>query len=37
MENDNMLLNPIDIVEDVIHQKKWNFSRADDHELVAEI
>ena len=21
MENDNMLLNPIDIVEDVIHQK----------------
>ena len=32
-----MLLNPIDIVEDVIHQKKWNFSRADDHELVAEI
>ena len=37
MENDNMLLNPIDIVEDVIHQKKWNFSRADDHDLVAEI
>ena len=32
-----MLLNPIDIVEDVIHQKKWNFSRAADHELVAEI
>ena len=37
MNNDNMLLNPIDIVEDVIHQKKWNFSRAADHELVAEI
>tara|TARA_B100000575_G_scaffold207868_1_gene169179 strand:+ start:8251 stop:8724 length:474 start_codon:yes stop_codon:yes gene_type:complete len=32
-----MLLNPIDIVEDVIYQKKWNFSRAADHELVAEI
>ena len=32
-----MELNPIDIVEDVIHQKKWNFSRAADHELVAEI
>ena len=32
-----MLLNPIDIVEDVIHQKKWSFSRAADHELVAEI
>ena len=32
-----MLLNPIDIIEDVIHQKKWNFSRAADHELVAEI
>ena len=37
MENENLLLNPIDIVEDVIHQKKWNFSRAADHELVAEI
>lgn len=32
-----MLLNPIDIIEDVIHQKKWNFSRSADHELVAEI
>ena len=31
-----MQLNPIDIVEDVIHQK-WNFSRVADHELVAEI
>ena len=29
-----MLLNPIDIVEDVIYQKKWNFSRAADHELL---
>ena len=37
MDIHDMLLNPIDIVEDVIHQKKWNFSRADDHELVAEI
>jgi len=37
MQNDNIQLNPIDIVEDVIYQKKWNFSRADDHELVAEI
>ena len=37
MDNQSLLLNPIDIVEDVIHQKKWNFSRADDHELVAEI
>ncbi len=37
MENQNFTLNPIDIVEDVIHQKKWNFSRAADHELVAEI
>ena len=37
MDNENLLLNPIDIVEDVIHQKKWNFSRAADHELVAEI
>ncbi len=32
-----MILNPIDIVEDVIYQKKWNFSRSADHELVAEI
>jgi len=37
MNIDNFYQNPIDIVEDVIHSKKWNFSRADDHELVAEI
>ena len=37
METDNILLNPIDIVEDVIYQKKWSFSRADDYELVADI
>ena len=37
MESENLFLNPIDIVEDVIHQKKWSFSRAHDHELVAEI
>ena len=37
MDSENLLLNPIDIVEDIIHQKKWNFSRAADHELVAEI
>ena len=29
--------NPIDIIEDVIHSKKWSFSRSADHELVAEI
>jgi len=33
----NQYNNPIDVVEDVIHSKKWTFSRADDHELVAEI
>tara|TARA_B100001175_G_C19391864_1_gene581854 strand:- start:552 stop:1037 length:486 start_codon:yes stop_codon:yes gene_type:complete len=33
----NLYNNPIDVVEDVIHSKKWTFSRADDHELVAEI
>ena len=37
METDNLTLNPIDVVEDVIHSKKWTFSRADDYELVAEI
>jgi len=37
MEIENINLNPIDIVEEVIYQKKWNFSRAADHELVAEI
>ena len=37
MEIENLTTNPIDIVEDVIYQKKWNFSRAADHELVAEI
>jgi|TARA_B100001964_G_scaffold136110_1_gene150159 hypothetical protein len=34
---ENFYQSPIDIVEDVIHSKKWAFSRADDHELVAEI
>ena len=34
---DNFYHNPIDIVEEVIHSKKWTFSRAADHELVAEI
>ena len=29
--------NPIDFVEDIIHSKKWSFSRADDDELVADI
>ena len=37
MDIDSLPSNPIDVVEDVIYQKKWNFSRADDHELVAEI
>ena len=37
MEVENLILNPIDVVEDVIHSKKWTFSRADDYELVAEI
>ena len=37
MYSENNSLNPIDIVEDVIHSKKWTFSRAHDHELVAEI
>jgi hypothetical protein len=37
MDTENISLNPIDIVEDVIHEKKWTFSRADDYELVAEI
>ena len=37
MDTENLILNPIDVVEDVIHSKKWTFSRADDYELVAEI
>mgnify|MGYP006130717145 CR=1 FL=1 len=37
MAQENFITNPIDIVEDVIHSKKWTFSRSDDHELVAEI
>ena len=37
MDTENFVLNPIDIVEDVIHGKKWSFSRSDDYELVAEI
>ena len=37
MDAENFIINPIDVVEDVIHSKKWTFSRADDHELVAEI
>ena len=37
MEIENFYQNPIDIVEDVIHSRKWNFSRAAEHELVAEL
>ena len=37
MDTENLILNPIDVVEDVIHSKKWTFSRSDDYELVAEI
>ena len=37
MNIDNFSLNPIAVVEEVIHSKKWNFSRADEYELVAEI
>ena len=37
MDIENIPLNPIDIVEDVIYQKKWSFSRSDDYELVADI
>ena len=37
MYSENFSLNPIDVVEDVIHAKKWNFSRSAEHELVAEI
>jgi len=37
MSIENFYQNPIDIVEDLIHSKKWTFSRSDDHELVAEI
>ena len=37
MDIENLPLNPIDIVEEVIYQKKWSFSRADDYELVADI
>ena len=33
----NLYQNPIDIVEDVIHSRKWNFSRSAEHELVAEL
>ena len=37
MEIESFYQNPIDIVEDVIHSRKWNFSRAAEHELVAEL
>ena len=37
MESENFTLNPIDVVEEVVYQKKWSFSRAADHELVAEL
>ena len=37
MKMENFYQNPIDVVEDVVHSKKWAFSRADDYELVAEI
>ena len=37
MDIENIPLNPIDIVEDVIYQKKWSFNRSDDCELGADI
>ena len=37
MNIENFYQNPIDVVEDVVHSKKWAFSRSDDYELVAEI
>jgi len=37
MDIENIHLNPIDIVEEVIYEKNWSFSRADDYELVADI
>ena len=37
MNINNFNQNPIDIIEEVIHSKKWAFSRAASHELVAEI
>ena len=37
MNIDDFNQNPIDVVEDIIYSKKWNFSRSADHELVAEI
>ena len=37
MDLENLILNPIDIVEEVIYEKKWSFSRADEYELVADI
>ena len=37
MDIDNFNQNPIDVVEDVIYSRKWNFSRAAEHELVAEL
>ena len=37
MDTENLLLNPIDIIEDVIHQKNGILVEQIDHELVAEI
>ena len=37
MDIENLPLNPIDVVEEVIYEKKWSFSRADEYELVADI
>jgi len=37
MDIDKLNQNPIDIVEEIIHSKNWNFSRAAEYELVAEI
>ena len=38
MNVDNLIHNnPIDLLEDIIHSKRWYFSRSEDNELVAEI
>src|SRR6266567_2002013 len=37
VETDNILSNPLDLVEQVIIDRDWAYDRSDDNELIAEV
>lgn len=37
VETDNLLSNPLDLVEQVIIDRDWAYDRSDDNEIIAEV